>query len=211
MAGAQAWHDVLSRQRDGVGPRCGNPAWHAPCQTESVTYRRAPCHHCGARSAEARCRDCDQLLCELCAIDGRCPSCWREQLAAKAARPKRRRFVGILLTAGALTAILVGYVGMTTSQKARAVEQHATKLRLRAVQRGLASYGLDHHDCPDVIDALYSRAYLDHPVTTDAWGQPLDYRCLPRVRGRGIRLSSSGPDRQAGTTDDIRLDHEIRW
>ena len=91
------------------------------------------------------------------------------------------------------------------SQKTRAVEQHATQIRLRAVQRGLAGYGLDHHDCPDGIGALYSRAYVDYPVTTDAWGEPFDYRCLPRLRGRGIRLSSAGPDGKPNTADDIRL------
>jgi hypothetical protein len=87
----------------------------------------------------------------------------------------------------------------------------ATRAQLRSIQTALATYILDHDDCPDMLGALYSRNYLSRAALTDSWGEAIDYQCLVRYRGRGIRLSSAGPDRQPGTADDIWLEHEVRW
>ena len=176
-----------------------------------MTYRHALCHHCGLRPAQARCRDCDQHLCEPCAVDGRCPSCWRDQIAATGARRKRRWRLGSVLVAATL---LCGAARVAQSEygdhRDRTASQ-AAKLQLRTVQQALASYTLEHGDCPDVLGALHGRNYLQRRDLTDSWGEPLDYQCALRARGRGIQLASAGPDRRPGTADDIRLDHEIRW
>jgi len=176
-----------------------------------VTYRSAPCHHCGTRSAASRCRDCDQHVCELCAIEGRCPSCWRAKLAASAAPRRQRWLARALLAVAAVTVVGLGWGAAQARQHRRAAAATAARAQLHTVQYALAGYTLEHDDCPDVLAALYGRSYLDRHLLHDPWGEPLDYQCLRRQGGRGIRLSSSGPDRHRDTPDDLRLDHEIRW
>jgi len=112
--------------------------------------------------------------------------------------------IGIL--AGLVMPRLVGRVGQS--------KVAATKTQMKAVETALGMYEQSVGNFPSTSEGLaalvtrpssvsekdWSRG-LDK-VPSDSWGQPFHYAC-PSEHGKDFDLSSNGPDKQQGTSDDI--------
>jgi len=57
--------------------------------------------------------------------------------------------------------------------------------------------------CPKGIDDLVSQKYLDKANAKDTWGKEFTFKCPGTNDPDSADVSSSGPDKQDGTPDDI--------
>lgn len=58
--------------------------------------------------------------------------------------------------------------------------------------------------CPKGLEELISQGELSKNDAKDPWGGPYVYRCPGTQDPEGVDVISLGPDKQDGTTDDIR-------
>ncbi len=88
-----------------------------------------------------------------------------------------------------------------------------TKIQTAKIELGMLSQSLKRYELlmsglPSALDALSNKPgeatedwvkMLDKPISKDPWGSPYEYT----INGSEFVLKSIGPDRQAGTADDI--------
>lgn len=99
-----------------------------------------------------------------------------------------------LLTAGAAVALL----GRAQSTKIR-----ITKTTMNTLSGQIESYMAEGDGSPPRdLQLLVEKNYIKASMLTDAWKQPF-YFNPQGSNGRPYTLMSYGPDRQAGTEDDI--------
>lgn len=109
-----------------------------------------------------------------------------------------------------ITAVRVGedeWIGMDTflaALRARQIDETTSNLRMLAA--GVEAFERENGTLPEVTEALPLPDLL-HPrfvpnlVREDSWGSKFLYE----PSGDTVRLRSAGPDRQAGTADDIEV------
>jgi hypothetical protein len=80
-------------------------------------------------------------------------------------------------------------------------EQTVAEGELRFVGDAVLRYGATHGiACPPSLESLQAEGYLlANPV--DPWGEPLVFGCVERPHA--FVVLCKGPDRQAGTSDDL--------
>lgn len=99
-----------------------------------------------------------------------------------------------LLTAGAAVALL----GRAQSTKVR-----ITKTTMNTLSGQIESYMAEGDGSPPTsLQVLVDRQFIKASMLTDTWKQPF-YFNPQGSNGRAYTLMSYGPDRQAGTIDDI--------
>ncbi|MCL4221331.1 MAG: type II secretion system protein GspG [Phycisphaerales bacterium] len=99
-----------------------------------------------------------------------------------------------LLTAGAAVALL----GRAQSTKIR-----ITKTTMNTLSGQIESYMAEGDGSPPMsLQLLVDRQFIKASMLTDSWKQPF-YFNPQGTSGRPYILMSYGPDRQAGTADDI--------
>jgi hypothetical protein len=105
-----------------------------------------------------------------------------------------------LTLCGVLSAAAAGW----RQAGARCSERDRARALVDAATRSVLEWQ-EHHPgrvCPRTLgEALPGGAAAALP--RDPWGEPLVYRCPGPASGDGFDLSSTGPDRRAGTPDDI--------
>jgi general secretion pathway protein G len=113
--------------------------------------------------------------------------------------------------------LLIGVVGVGVSSNVRKSRIEATKAQISSLEQAISMFHLECGFYPESIDALISaptsgRTCKGYPpegflakkeLPEDAWNKPFNYT-LPGAHNReGYDLSSSGPDAEDGTSDDI--------
>jgi len=122
----------------------------------------------------------------------------------------------VLAILGVIAAMLVP--SLLGRQKKALVDQ--TKLNIKALEGILRQYALDHDgEMPTTAEGLevlitapnnddkWNGPYVTETKTlpSDAWGRPFQYEYPPQHQQGGEKpdISSSGPDKQFGTPDDV--------
>jgi general secretion pathway protein G len=105
----------------------------------------------------------------------------------------------------AIIALIAGGVGTAVFRSFNNAKKQAAKLRLKAVRDATAQYMIDNNStCPKSVDDLVSQKYLDKNNAKDPWDKPYLFRCPGTNDPDSADVSSSGPDKQEGTPDDIK-------
>lgn len=100
-----------------------------------------------------------------------------------------------LLTAGAAVALL----GRSNATKVR-----ITKTTLNTLSGQIESYMAEGDGSPPRdLNVLVTKNFIKQSMLTDAWKQPFYFNAAGSTIGRPYTLMSYGPDKQAGTMDDI--------
>ena len=103
---------------------------------------------------------------------------------------------------GILAAMAVLKIGGQTDVARR----ETTRGTIATISQAIQMYGLTHSGLPESLDELTVapnedvEAPLDKNSLFDAWGQPIQYKKISKVK---YELRSGGPDKQIGTEDDL--------
>lgn len=119
----------------------------------------------------------------------------------------------VLAILGLLIGVLVSNVGGNLS---RGQEDAARIFVTSSLKAPLTSYRIDFGDYPSTAEGLNAlvtppagkegrwRGYLENnKLPVDPWGQPYQYRYPGTHNTSGYDVFSMGPDKTAGTPDDI--------
>jgi general secretion pathway protein G len=124
------------------------------------------------------------------------------KLAKRVRRSRGMTLVEIMVVV-AIIGMIMGAVAvgaMSTLSKAKIKN---TKVIIHTVQEALVHYATDNTDaCPKSLSELVSQKYLTKEPK-DEWGQPLIFVCPGTHTPDGADVSSKGPNKQEGDTDDI--------
>jgi hypothetical protein len=171
----------------------------------------AICAHCGARRSLRACSACGLLVCPECRAPDRCVVCHCERVE----RERRARRRAALETAGRRAGVVacVAFSGLAAVGAALLPDAPPTSFagepHLRLVAHGQVRFVADavQHwsetrggGCPDSLRELRAEGFLISPPV-DPWGEPLLLGCIAEPHAWVVM--SKGPDRLAGTADDI--------
>ncbi|MGD9789769.1 MAG: type II secretion system protein GspG [Phycisphaerales bacterium] len=101
--------------------------------------------------------------------------------------------IGILMAVAAFNVLGMGAKGKVT----------ATQSTLNTIKSALDSYILQYSSAPNQLNVLIQTKFLSNKKLQDGWGTNLNYEPRPGDVDRPYLLTSSGPDMQVGTPDDI--------
>jgi hypothetical protein len=171
----------------------------------------AICARCGTNRGLGACHRCGLLVCRECRGDGECVFCHREQRAAEARQRNRERLrlvahrAGVAACIAAATLAAVG-AALIPDPPVGDREAHAmivARGQVGFVAEAVGRYWSAHGDtCPASLAQLRIEGFLASPPI-DPWGEPLLYGCIDSPRS--FVVLSKGPDRLAGTADDISI------
>ena len=119
----------------------------------------------------------------------------------------RRLLVVLSLLAGIALTWGAAWVGLTlaTTPTYRYSKRSAARFRVKAASDAATQYMLDNASgCPRGIDQLVAQNYLDRSNAKDPWGRELIFHCPGSGDAPSADVSSTGPDKEEGTPDDIR-------
>jgi hypothetical protein len=77
------------------------------------------------------------------------------------------------------------------------------KKRVKAAREAVTQFMIETPACPHTIAELVAGKYLDPTSSRDPWGSELVMRCPGNNDAEGADITSPGPDRTLGTSDDI--------
>jgi general secretion pathway protein G len=136
----------------------------------------------------------------------------------KTSLPTRRAASGFTLVEMLLVLVILGILASIVypmyAKRGDEGRKVATRVQIRAVTTALAAFEMDNGYYPkgrDGLAALLQRPsnapnwrgpYLES-VPKDGWGNDFSYECPGRHNPNTYDVVSMGPDRNAGTEDDI--------
>jgi len=103
----------------------------------------------------------------------------------------------------AIIGLVMGGVAVAAWKVWLWAQKREARKEIHSLKTAIRQWALDGNDriCPATLEELYPKILTKPPK--DPWGQPFVYVC-PAQNDDGYDISSKGPDRQAGTDDDIR-------
>ena len=104
----------------------------------------------------------------------------------------------------AIIALLAGGVGAAVFRSFRRAQIQTARLRVKAARDATSQFMIDNSSaCPHGIEDLVNQKYLDRSNSKDPWGKDLIFHCPGTNDTDSADISSSGPDKQDGTPDDV--------
>ena len=104
----------------------------------------------------------------------------------------------------AIIAALGAGVGVVVFNNFKKAQVKIAKQRVGEVMQGVTQYMIENNSCPRSMDDLVGQKYVTKQAAKDPWGKDFTLRCPGQKDPESADVSSSGPDKQDGTPDDIR-------
>ena len=126
---------------------------------------------------------------------------WKQK---KARRRTRGMTLVEIMVVVAIIGMIMGAVAVGAMSQLAKAKVKNTKMIIHSVQEALVHYATDNTDaCPKSLSELVTGKYLSKDPK-DEWGQPLIFVCPSAHGSDSADVSSKGPDKVEGGTDDIK-------
>jgi general secretion pathway protein G len=104
----------------------------------------------------------------------------------------------------AIIGLVMGGVGVVAFNQFKKAQVKEAQSEIRNLKHAIQMWAVDNtgESCPKTLQELYSQKYLNK-APKDPWGQEFQYAC-PGSGEDGFDIVSKGPDKAAGTEDDIK-------
>ena len=130
------------------------------------------------------------------------------QKARQQDRKRRDRSSGFtmleIMIVIAIIAALSAGVGVVVFNNFKKAQVKIGKQRVTEVLSGVTQFMIDNNTCPRSMEDLVGQKYVSKQGAKDPWGKDFILRCPGQKDPESADVSSSGPDKQDGTPDDIK-------
>ena len=130
------------------------------------------------------------------------------QKARQRDRKRRDRSSGFtmleIMIVIAIIAALGAGVGVVVFNNFKKAQVKIGKQRMTEVLSGVTQFMIDNNTCPRSMEDLVGQKYVSKQGAKDPWGKDFILRCPGQKDPESADISSSGPDKQDGTPDDIK-------
>jgi general secretion pathway protein G len=105
----------------------------------------------------------------------------------------------------ALIGLVMGAIGVGLNAQFKKAQIRTARVATVKAEQAIGQYMMENHgNCPATLDDVVRNLNLTRQQTRDPWGRDYTFKCPGTVNPDGIDVVSAGPDRQEGTTDDIK-------
>jgi general secretion pathway protein G len=119
----------------------------------------------------------------------------------RTARVRGMTLIEIMIVV-AIIAMVMGAVAVVAIPKMKEAQVSTCRSAVRTVRSAVQQWQLSNNDyssCPTVSQLVQDKQLDSAQATTDPWGGDFAIKC----EGDDVVVSSSGPDKKAGSPDDI--------
>ena len=104
----------------------------------------------------------------------------------------------------AIGAALVAGVAVVVMKNYQRTQVKLGRKGVGDIVQGISQYMIDNNTCPRSMEDLVGQKYVSKQGAKDPWGKDFILRCPGQKDPESADVSSSGPDKQDGTADDIK-------
>ena len=129
----------------------------------------------------------------------------RNSVTRKAIRDAARGFTLLeVMIVLAIIGLIAGGVGYTVFNQFKKGQVKVAKTQVTEISGAVQQYMMENNsECPKGMEDLVAKKNLKKPIK-DPWGKEFTIKCPGTNDTDGADISSSGPDKQEGTADDIK-------
>lgn len=104
----------------------------------------------------------------------------------------------------ALIGLVMGSIGFALNSQFKKGQVKSAKIAVGNIAQAAQQYMMENNsNCPNGMADLVSNRNLTKPQK-DPWGKEYTLKCPGTGDPDGVDVTSTGPDRQEGTADDIK-------
>ena len=104
----------------------------------------------------------------------------------------------------AIIGLIAGSIGVTVFNQFKKGQVKIAKTTVGEISGAVQQYMMENNsECPKGMDDLVAKKNLKKPIK-DPWGKDFSIKCPGQNDTDGADVTSSGPDKQDGTADDIK-------
>jgi general secretion pathway protein G len=104
----------------------------------------------------------------------------------------------------AIIGLIAGGIGVTVFNQFKKGQVKIAKTTVTEISGAVQQYMMENNsECPKGMEDLVAKKNLKKPIK-DPWGKDFIIKCPGTNDTDGADVSSSGPDKQEGTADDIK-------
>lgn len=125
----------------------------------------------------------------------------RKQLLTLRALQRGMNLIEIMIVLAIITSIM-GAVALVAVPKMKEAQVKTATNGARVIRSAVSQWQLSENDyatCPTVSQLVQDKQLDSGQETNDPWGQPYEITCGED----DVTVASAGPDKQAGSNDDI--------
>jgi general secretion pathway protein G len=104
----------------------------------------------------------------------------------------------------AIIGLIAGSIGVTVFKQFQKAQVKTAKLNVKEINDAITQYMIENNsECPKGMDDLAAKNNI-RKAFKDPWGKDFIIKCPGASDPTGADVSSSGPDKQEGTADDVK-------
>jgi general secretion pathway protein G len=104
----------------------------------------------------------------------------------------------------AIIGLIAGSIGVGVFKQFQKSQVKTAKISVKEIGDAVQQYMIENNnECPRSMEDLVAKKNMTR-IIKDPWGKDFILKCPGQNDTDGADVSSSGPDKQDGTTDDIK-------
>ena len=104
----------------------------------------------------------------------------------------------------AIIGLIAGSIGVGVFKQFQKGQRNTAKISVKEIGDAVTQYMIENNnECPKGMEDLVAKKNLKKAIK-DPWGKDFTIKCPGTNDTDGADISSSGPDKQDGTADDIK-------